>query len=127
MNVTIPKVTVNDRNADDCIARTTALNETVNTEAFSSPKSDLVTSSPHANASLARSGERDTGVISVSSVQQMNILNGFDLPSGIKLSLFCAALESSTSFHRPSTAINEIKHHQKLITRNTRSIIIHYT
>lgn len=47
------------------------LNETVNTEAFSSPKSDLVTSSPHAGAILAN--ERDAGVISVSS------MNGYSL------------------------------------------------
>lgn len=66
MNVTVPKLTVNDRNADDCIGRTTALNETVNTETFTSPKSDLITSSPHANVSLAQCNDRDAGIINVS-------------------------------------------------------------
>lgn len=61
MNVTIPKGTINDKTGDDFVGRNTVLNETVNTEAFSSPKSELVTSSPH-----AFSLSNDAGIINVS-------------------------------------------------------------
>lgn len=60
LNVTIPKVTVNDQTA--------ALNDTINTEAFTSPKSDMFTSSPHDNdTTTALINERDSNIINVSS------------------------------------------------------------
>lgn len=59
MNVTVPKLSVNDQ--------TVGLNDTVNTEAFTSPKSDMFTSSPHGNeAESAATKERDTNIINVS-------------------------------------------------------------
>lgn len=66
MNVTIPKVVVNDQIVDDLIGTNTALNETVNTEAFSSPKSDLVTSSPHPSLSHVQYSESESNIINVS-------------------------------------------------------------
>ncbi|XP_055296747.1 probable serine/threonine-protein kinase nek3 [Sitodiplosis mosellana] len=53
MNSTIPKV--NDQ--------TTALNDTVNTEAFTSPKSDMFTSSPHGSETTAITNGRDSKII----------------------------------------------------------------
>ena len=59
MNVTVPKVAVNDQ--------TTALDDTVNTEAFTSPKSDLfASSSPHGSETTAITNERDSKIINVS-------------------------------------------------------------
>lgn len=60
MNVTIPKVTVNGQS-------NAALNETVSTESFASPKSDLFTSSPHPNQTMGEVYERDTNIVNVSS------------------------------------------------------------
>lgn len=60
MNVTIPKLMVNNQTA--------ALNDTVNTEAFTSPKSDMFTSSPQGNDETnALTNERDSNIINVSS------------------------------------------------------------
>lgn len=70
MNVTIPKVTVNGQS-------NAALNETVNTEAFSSPKSDLFTSSPHGNVTVGQLDERDANIVQVSS-QNITTQNEFD-------------------------------------------------
>ncbi|XP_031625340.1 mucin-5AC-like [Contarinia nasturtii] len=53
-NDTVPKVTVSDQ--------TTALNETVNTEAFGSPKSPF-TSSPHSSENISLSFEREANVV----------------------------------------------------------------
>lgn len=77
MNVTMPpKVMVNDD-------QTTALNETVNTEAFGSPKSDLFTSSPNGNNdTMGLNNERDVNVINVSLAQ---FGSDFILPSGIEI------------------------------------------
>lgn len=58
MNVTVPKVAVNDQAND--------LNDTVNTEAFTSPKSDMFTSSPHGSETTAITNERDSKIINVS-------------------------------------------------------------
>lgn len=64
MNVTIPKVNVNDQTA--------SLNDTVNTQAFGSPKSDIfTTSSPHSNESTETQDfnptiQRDAKIINVS-------------------------------------------------------------
>lgn len=64
MNVTIPKVTVNDQTA--------SLNDTVNTQAFGSPKSDIfTTSSPQSNDSIDTQNftltiQRDAKIINVS-------------------------------------------------------------
>lgn len=61
----MPKGSANDRNEEEEFAgRTAMLNETVNTEAFSSPKSDLITSSPHAGS--VHANERNADIISVS-------------------------------------------------------------
>lgn len=54
----MPKVVVSDQ--------TGAFNETVNTEAFGSPKSDLFTSSPHSNETVGLNNERDVYLINVS-------------------------------------------------------------
>lgn len=94
MNVTIPKVTVNDRNTDDFTGRIAALNETVNTEAFSSPRSDLFTSSPHTSNLSVYTSERGTSVINVSPFNAVLI---YSRP--FKLSLFFAAVEQCTSFN----------------------------
>lgn len=60
----MPKVlTDNDDN-------TSALNETVNTEAFGSPINDMFTSSPHDdNETIGLANVRDTKIINVSSVK----------------------------------------------------------
>lgn len=60
LNFTLPKGAANDKADEEFAGRNTMLNETVNTEAFSSPKSDLITSSPHAGVSA------NAGVIDVS-------------------------------------------------------------
>lgn len=66
MNVTMPKVVANGQMADDTASRNAALNDTVNTEAFSSPKSDLITSSPHSSQTYGQCSERDSNIVSVS-------------------------------------------------------------
>lgn len=58
MNVTIPKVTANEQ--------ATALNDTINTETFTSPKTDMFTSSPNRDEITAITKERDGNVTRVS-------------------------------------------------------------
>lgn len=65
---TIPTVLVSYHGINGLDGQNAALNETVSTEAFTSPKSELITSSPHINPN--RSGriiERDATVINVST------------------------------------------------------------
>lgn len=63
LNVTMSKVEANEQ--------TSALDETVNTEAFGSPKSDMFTSSPNGDneTTIGRTNARDTKIINVSSKQ----------------------------------------------------------
>lgn len=72
-----------DRNGIEFTGKNTLLNETVNTEAFSSPRSDLITSSPHAGVAA---NERDAGIISVS------FINGYSL-SGLLIWNQCISME----------------------------------
>lgn len=127
MNVTIPKVVVNDPNADELIGTNTALNETVNTEAFSSPKSDLVTSSPHPSLSHARYSDGESNIINV-SFHKMTTVNGFNSPNGhLNWILFYEALDQSTSIHRSSADVSEVKCDQKLDTRYGCPIVNNHT
>lgn len=64
--VNVPQVQVNGHSIDDFSNRNAALNETVNTEAFSSPKSELITSSPNNNEQSGHIVERDATIINVS-------------------------------------------------------------
>lgn len=64
--VTAPKLHVNGQLFDEFGTKNTALNETVNTEAFSSPKSDLITSSPNGTERTEHIVERDASIINVS-------------------------------------------------------------
>lgn len=74
LNFTIPKGnTAKDKNGEEFAGRNAMLNETVNMETFSSPKSDLITSSPHAGM---QANERDAGIVSVSSINGYS-LSGF--------------------------------------------------
>lgn len=63
--VNAPQVQVNGHSIDDFSNRNTALNETVNTEAFASPKSELITSSPNHNEQSGQIVERDATIINV--------------------------------------------------------------
>lgn len=69
MNVTVPKVIINTRNSDEFTGKTTALNDTVNTETFTSPKNDLFTSSPHTSNISVHGYDRDSNVINVSYIK----------------------------------------------------------
>lgn len=73
MNVTIPKVTLNDRNTDGFTGKIAALNETVNTEAFGSPKSDLYTSSPHTSNLSVYTSKGGSSVVNVSPFNSLLI------------------------------------------------------
>lgn len=70
--INAPQVQVNGHLIDDFSNRNTALNETVNTEAFSSPKGDLITSSPNHNDKSGHFVERDATIINVSSHKLIN-------------------------------------------------------
>lgn len=67
----MPQETANKRNEEEFAGRTTVLNETVNTEAFSSPKSELITSSPHGDS--VHANERDAEIISVNLTKDYSL------------------------------------------------------
>lgn len=70
---------VNDKNGEDFTGKTAMLNETVNTEAFSSPRSDLITSSPHGVVANERG---DASIITVS------LINGYSLSGLFMIGFF---------------------------------------
>lgn len=69
----MPKFAVGENAAaivsDDCNVKHFPLNETINTEAFISPKSDIITSSPIA--------ERDANIISVKQFYDFNDISNY--------------------------------------------------
>lgn len=62
----LPPITLCGDAGADGLPKLVALNETVNTEAFSSPKSEMFTSSP--NSSNSTNAERDANLINVKAI-----------------------------------------------------------
>lgn len=86
--VNAPQVQVNGHSIDDFSNRNTALNETVNTEAFASPKSELITSSPNHNEQSGHIVERDANIISVSPNNSITFLSHQEIKWTFFFSLF---------------------------------------
>lgn len=110
INVTAAKVTFNGEE----FAKNAALNETVSTEAFSSPKSlNLVTSSPHVSVPDVDAFDRDSNLFGVSKT--MRPCAYFN---GLMVNVFIAiAFKYGTFVHRQGITLDQIECDQKLDTR----------